>query len=35
MRKRFRRLRMTAPLRRLVRETHLHASQLVQPLFVA
>ncbi|MCX7963614.1 MAG: porphobilinogen synthase [Candidatus Sumerlaea chitinivorans] len=35
MRKRFRRLRMTAPLRRLVCETHLHASQLVQPLFVA
>jgi len=35
MRKRFRRLRLTAPLRRLVRETHLDVSQLVQPLFVA
>lgn len=34
MEKRFRRLRMTEPLRRLVQETHLSASQLVQPLFV-
>src|SRR5687768_16022320 len=31
---RSRRLRKTEPLRRLVRETHLHASQLVLPLFV-
>ena len=29
-----RRLRKTEPLRRLVRETHLHPSQLVLPLFV-
>ncbi|MGB9692287.1 MAG: porphobilinogen synthase [Candidatus Sumerlaeaceae bacterium] len=32
--KRLRRMRMSEPLRRLVRETHLAVEQLVQPLFV-
>lgn len=32
--KRLRRLRMTEPLRRLVREHHVSAHQLIQPLFV-